>query len=482
MFENRISDTKLTGSLADCMFRRISGNDYDGDRSFLATLRALLMNRLQSEDEVTLKHYNIAMTDQSAEWLTSQIAAFSAPNSVYVINMKYNITSCNEQEETAKFDSVSFPDAFHEFADVREFFSSKMVCRAAINEVNKITIILVMNMNLKRYHLAQCIIPKLLPWFFNRSRITPNEMALLRSLREIRPAEYERLIDVLCDSEQFRRKHTAAAMSNFRRRGLERQKKDAERAITNYNNTIERLNSDILSQLRLLNDENMKLSGILTALNSDDDASDELTQFISRNRNIKMVVSDRNGLNFVIRGYLDVFDAESYRTLARNVNSWYWSYGTRHGGVFSSREARKKVVDAIFGLNPTFRLKTCAAFHIDPDSNSVNARSHYAFDSDYNDCYPNPHLYYNSCLGSHRTPINRAIHRGDLVGAISQCISSVHSINVTESASFHYIFDDIFSNRHAILEDMNGQAYTVQQAYEYLCNQERQAAASQQGE
>lgn len=483
MFENRISNTKLTGSLADCMFRRINGTDYDGDHSFLATLRVLLMNRIPADNHVNLERQNINMTEQTAEYLSACVNACNDHHTIYVVNMRYDVVSGNEQQETAKFDGIPFPEAFHEFADVREFFSSKMACRTAINEQTRTVIILILNMNMKRYHLAQCILPKLLPWYFERSRMTANEMALLRSLRELRSAEYERVLDLLCDTDQFRRKHTAAAMASFRKRGLERQKIDSERTINNLNAAIDRLNGEILRELRNLNNENMKLSGILTALNGDDETNDELTQFVASNRNIKMTVSDTDGISFIIRGHLDIFDSESYRTIARNPNAWYWSYGTRHAGPFASKENRKMVTDAIFGVNPVFKLKTCAAFYIDATSNSVSGRSRYDYGPEYYDCYPNPHIDHNSCLGAHRSPINRAISRGDLVGAISQCISSTHSVNVTESASFHYIFDEIFSNRHAILEDMNGQSYTVLQAYEYLRNQaEQQNATSQQGE
>lgn len=481
MFENRISNTKLTGSLADCMFRRINGCEYEGDSSFLATVRVLLMGRIPDGNEVNIQNDNIVMTEKTSEWLSARVANHQEPNTIYVIGLPYDVTSCEEQTEIAKFDAITFPENFHEFTDVREFFASKMFCRTAVCEESKTTIIMIVNMNLKRYHLIQCIIPKLLPWYFDRGRVSANEKALLRSMREIRPAEYERLLNVLCDTEEFRQRHTVAAMASWKRRGLERQKQEVERSINNFNSRIESLNMDILTNIRHLNNENMKLNGILAALNGDIDTSDELTQFISRSKNVKMVVDNSDGLSFVIRGYLDIFDSESYRTLARNVNSWYWqSY--RATGVFSSREARKKIADAIFGPNPTFKLKTCGAFRIDPRTNEVSARSHYEYGADYLDCYPNPHLDYNSCLGNHRAPINRALGRGDLVGAISQCISSVHSVNVTESASFRHVFEDIFSNTHSILEDMNGQAYTVQQAYEYLVQQERAAQQNNQGE
>ena len=479
MFENRISTTKLTGSLADCMFRRINGSSYDGDVSFLATVRALLMGRIPNDEEFNMSIVSTGITSKTTETCQHEVNNLSAGKQLCVINMRYDIVSGDETAQLEKFNSITAPDGFREHADIREFFAQKMTCRAFINETAKNTCVLILNMNMRKYHLIQCILPRLLPWYFNRGRCSVQEMNLLRSLRDIYSTQYERCIEAICDTNTFRQKHATAALSSFKRRGLEQQKSRIERQIRDFNSTIERLNADIATYIRKVNDENLKLNGVLNSLNNNEDSSDDLTQFIASNRNISMVTDENNnGLCFIIRGHLDVFDAEQYRTMARSTSSWYWHSGNHHG-VFATREARKKVMDAIFGLNPIFKLKTCGYFRFNLDNNDVSARSGYRFGADYSDCYPNPHLYYNSCLGSHWTPINRALGRGDLVGAISQCISSVHSVNVTESASFRHVLEDIFRNPYPILDGPNGQAYTVEQAYYYLVEQEQQSKTNE---
>jgi hypothetical protein len=180
-------------------------------------------------------------------------------------------------------------------------------------------------------------------------------------------------------------------------------------------------------------------------------------------------------MRILIKGYLDVFDPEAYKTLARNSGSWYWARTGTIMGPFMRYENRKLVMDAIFGDNPIFKIKTYAKYLLNLDHSEVGSGDHHRNEGEnVSDRYPNPHLYYASCLGSYRSHINRALQRGDLVGAISQCITSAHSVNVTESATFGCLCRDLFTSTNSILEGPDGESYTVLQAYEYLTKQNTQ--------
>lgn len=469
MFETRIQNTKLAGSLADCMFRRINGCAYEGDYSFISTLRALLMNRITGDSRIEFKTYGFALTNEQ-ETMTTSLESCIRPDTIAYVSVSRNMA---EDDDTSKQTFFAFPapEHLHEFMDVRSFFAEKMACRAFICEQSRSAIIVVLSSDMKKHHLAQCIIPKLLPWFFREGRISVNERSLLFGLRERMPAQYLRAIENICDTDSFRQKSASAALLSWKRKGLERQKKTVEQSIVSCNNTIERLNSDLLSELRRVNQENFRLNGILLALESDDSGNDDLAEFIAGNRHVRFIDSQSEDMRFVVTGYLDIYDPEAYRSMARNQYCWYWAESATSSGPFMQREARKLVMDAIFSDSPVFKIKTYGVYKLDLEHNSVSATGgrHDNID-DVSDRYPNPHLNYASCLGSYRPHINRALQSGDLVGAISQCITSVHSVNVTESATFRHLCSDIFRNNEPILEGPNGQSFTTLQAYQYLTN------------
>ena len=104
----------------------------------------------------------------------------------------------------------------------------------------------------------------------------------------------------------------------------------------------------------------------------------------------------------------------------------------------------------------------------------VRSSSFYDYGRDYNDCYANPHLQYHACLGSYRSLINEALGEGNLIAALSRCITSVHSVNVVEAASFAHTCRDLFTDyNRPYLEGPDGKSYTTLQAYQYLCEQEQ---------
>lgn len=468
MFESRIQNTKLAGPLADCMFRHINGCNYEEDVSFVSTLRALLMSRTMGENRIEFKTFSFDLNQEEAA-LTTSLSSCFRPGVIAYVNVASDI-ALNSDDAKQKFFAFPSPQDVHEFVDVREFFASKMSCRAFIQEESKSAVILVLNSNMKKHHLAQCIIPKLLPWYFDCGRVSVMERKLLYSLRERIPGTYLAVLDAMCDTDDFRQRSASAALSFFKRKSLERQKTNVELTLKNRQDVIDRYNDDLLHELRLMNEDNFKLNGILIALESDDNTNDELAEFMTDNRSVDFVGIDGDYATLIIKGYLDVYDPEAYRSLARNPNCWYWSGSATFTGPFMQRENRKLVMDAIFGSDPVFKIKSYGVYRLNLDYGEVSVMTNYnsGLPQLPADRYENPHLSYAGCLGSYRPYINKALQRGDLVGAISQCISSAHSVNVTESATFGHLCQDIFRNNAAILEGPNGQSYTVAQAYEYL--------------
>ena len=475
MFETPIIESKLVGSLADCMFRRINGCGCDGDISFISTMRALLMHVDMGEHTVTFTNANASIEDMDTqENCEALILQHMRPDTITYMSVSAPVA---EDAQTAKnrFFEFNAPESAHEFMDVREFFASKMACRAMICEQSRSALILVLSSNMKKHHLAQCMLPKLMPWYFSGVSLSVLQRTLLTALTERYQDTYIRTLEAITDTDWFRSRKSGAAMSAFKRRSLVRKKENIEHKIRNHQSRIESLNSDLVSEMRILSDVNYQLNGVLLAIADEDTGDNDLAEFLAANQNIEILSSDGDTLQFIVKSYLSVYDPDAYASMARNPNSWYWTESSSSVGPFVSRQARKQVLDAIFSDTPVFKIRSFGIYSINCNTNDVNASGGRYSSHTINDRYANPHLYYASCLGSYRPAINRALSNDDLVGAISQCISSAHSVNVTESATFRHLCRDIFRSDGPILEGPGGKLFTTLQAYEYLNNNAKEA-------
>lgn len=473
MFENKIRSTKLTGTLADNMFRRINGPDYDGDVSFVSTLRALLMNRMPNGAGIDLYHQTRFLNDESLN-----IASQACTSNAITVICCLTSLEANKATNESRFDGIAVPNGYEEIKDVRAFFSQKMMCRAFICEEIRSTIVVIADMDMKRYHLVQCIVPKLIPWYFTGSALTANERTLLHSLYGRVYTVYEQAIARMTDNEDFKARVMSATLNSMKRRSLENQKMSVETAIETCNTRIRDLNDKISDYLRDKNNYLHRLIGIETAIVKDDneDASKELNDFLKTVNCIECVdCGDTNSIAVIVKGYLDVYDPEDYRSVARNAGSWYWNNPTTDFHAdFRPQPARKKLLDSIFGVNPIFKIRTCGYYRLNLSDCMVRSSSFYDYGRAYNDCYANPHLQYHACLGSYRSVINEALGEGNLIAALSRCITSVHSVNVVEAASFAHTCRDLFTDyNRPYLEGPDGKSYTTLQAYQYLCEQEQ---------
>ena len=473
MFENQIRSTKLTGSLADNMFRHISGSGFSEDVSLLSTLRALLMNRCPDNETIEVVNSSDTLTNGY------EIGADKcADHSFIVINCVSNISESKENTKQF-FNEIRVPEGYVELTDVQPFFAQKMSCRAFINESAHSTIVCILDMDLKRYHLMQCITPRLLPWFFAGNSLTINERALLHTLHDRIYTAYEQAINRLIDTYEFRNRVMSATLTNMRMRSLERQRNNAAEQIAAINERIDEFSTRIGTLMRDKNNLLHRLIGIEAAATNDDNgaATRELNEFLRSVNCIECVPSDNvNEIHIIVKGHLDIYDPDDYKSIARNRNGWYWSTSTSNFPLtFRNMEARKKVMDHIFCTNPTFKIKTCGYFKLCLEECYSSAKSRHTYGERYNDCYPNPHLNYNSCLGSYRPLINQALGDGNLVAAFSRCITSVHTVNVAEAASFSYLCRDLFSDcNRPYLEGPDGKLYSTLEAYQYLCQKEQQ--------
>ena len=88
MFRQTIALTPLTTDAANSYFSNITGDRWDNDNSFLATLRALVAPRIKEEDSIRLK-FGRTNYDKST------VVGNNAREVVSAICRNYNLTDSN---------------------------------------------------------------------------------------------------------------------------------------------------------------------------------------------------------------------------------------------------------------------------------------------------------------------------------------------------------------------------------------------------
>lgn len=468
MFEKIIGSTQFSGDLANNMFRHISGDGYMGDVSLISTARALLWQRIPRQNHLTLSTEEYTISDNPPDF-----SAFSFhPDHLYVIAINSDPLLPDPSAVHSLFDSFSMPDRFQEYPDVSQFFASVMRCRAFVDEASHTSVICVCDMNIRRYHLLQCILPKLLPWVFDRVRLTQTEKSLLLSLKEKRSAAYEEALSILADTQEYRSLHATAQMTLLRRNINEKKRRNIEQKIENTRQEVEIALNRLADLNNRINNDNLTLCGILNAISADDSSADnEISDFVSANPNISILETRDSSIVLSVKGYLDIFDADNYQSIMGTQHSFYLNSleNAMYPAVFQDKQARKRLLDSVFGDSPRFKLRTCAIFEIDLGVCRVHpVRNSTLYQGELSHYYPNPHLYHNACMGSYASVVYQKIAAGDITGTFSQCIMSTHTVNVAERASFHYVVEEIFHPDKKYFEDSEGNTYTASEAYDLL--------------
>ena len=150
MFKNTIQQTPFTTTEADNYFSHISGETFQYDKSFIATLRATLADRVPEGESVAVHFYALRysksdVSRQSTDDFTTRILnANSFENgSVAVINF----TSYQEDNiaalEAVKISFTNVFPAWTRLEKITEFFSKQFYILCYVEHENKKVILLV---------------------------------------------------------------------------------------------------------------------------------------------------------------------------------------------------------------------------------------------------------------------------------------------------------------------------------------------------
>lgn len=478
MFSKCINETPLTGRFVDDFFPKIIGTRYRDDISFVASLRAFLKDRI-GDAEVIFNTNGIGMAasdvkSANPENLFKSIFEYpgDAKNRIqltYADNVDGAAEAFAAQLDDEAHGFVANYEGYKEAQDLRVFAEKHVNARFYINEEQRSTVIFVVGLDQRRFHFLQTMIPRYLPWFFKGTPLTDLEKRIAISLNNRYATDYEAILQEIRDTIDLRDHMIKAIVGGFEKNSRAQQ---LENVRNEANATRRRIEENVASYrdlISMLDGINIRMLGLQAMVDSADENS-ELVDFFTRNKQITPVDASGTHLQFIVKGYLDIFDPDMYAKMASNDRSHLFTDYSIENSKFRLKATRKKFLDAIFGEDAVLKIKCCAFYDVDLRGDVSSSRG-YGFPAEFKDFAPNPHLEYHNCLGNHRQFISECLRNGDMLGAVSQCISSARSINIGEGMTVSRFLKFIFGTDKKIIELPDGTSMTPVDALEWLGNQ-----------
>lgn len=479
MFNKELSNLTLTSDIANDVFPRITGDRYNYDNSFLATLRALLAPRMSEDDRINIR-VRIrndreaaikAMNDKDA---AEELSRGIENNTVFVCG--FNGTENCVTLSFKKIESCflkSNPN-YKELEDLHVFMSKQANVRFYINEETRSVAIFAGCLNIRTWHFIQSLTSRFLPWYFTDKPLSDDEKSLVRSLTKKLSTTYEELIEKSAEIYDFRTKRIFKILDNFEKDAKRGQLSEVQRSIISVNNDIEnymRCYSDCIEKLDALR---IKECG-LTYQIENGECNHDFAEFIARNKHVNIIEARGTTIKMYVDCTLENYDPDLYERMFKNDRSYLFIGYNPTAEVFASLEARKKFLNAVFSDERCLKIKLCGYFVLDTRGNASSEIGHH-FPEEYNHFLSNPHFHHHACLGNNRPIINKCLKDGDYMGAVIQCISAASNLNFSEgSQTVAPFLEKVFAARcNKIILLPNGESVTPTEAYNWLLSQEEQ--------
>ena len=477
MFKKAIEATTLTSEVADRLFPNIT-DENTPDKSFLATLRALLRTRLPSNESVHLTCINMSLSKtqfensspaQRTNWYLSMAARVQDPepsaHRIFIFHTGYS-DSGEDLLNLVQANSNTAHGFLHNYKlqnDLHVYYRKNLNALFYIDTTKRNTIIFTSKLELKHFHALQMTISRYLSLLFADNPLTDCEMSLLKSLESKSSEEYERAIVDCAKGLDIRKEIIRSQLGDFVT-AYERSE------IDKTNDTIkayEQEHADYLAKAyeisNKIRDVKYRLAGLESVVNEQAEDSELMTFFI-RSKNLTLVKTTLTSIEFVAHGYADLFDEEAFERYASNHGGCI--YQNLRSGI--SKDQMEKLYRALFsGSETRYRLRICAAYTADVQK-GLRACSGYDFPSESQTYLPNPHIQKHGCVGTNSARFHECIQSKDYVGAISQAIASARSLDFHDSTVMKTFAKDLSATQIKCIENSNGQLLTPLEAIKEL--------------
>jgi hypothetical protein len=473
MFTKAIYETTLTSEAADKLFANIT--DFNTpDKSFLATLRALLHKRLPQGDTLGLKCHVINNTaDEIASASVTRCMSWFVPESVhYLDSFDYSIhiiyatqQGAGERMMEAIRSHVGadkrYLGSFTRRDDLHVFYARKAKALFYTNDTGKNTVIFTDKLELKQFHALQMMIPKYLPSLFTDAPLTEVETALLKSTGNKTTAEYETLIEGFTKGLDIRKELIRIKLAGFESVFERRRADELREEIERWQGIYETHLTSMRDASNQINENRYVLAGLESVINNRSGDS-ALMEYFMCNKNLSIVSVLGTAIIFVTHGYADVYDEEAFKQYVDNQNGFMYT----NLSPAITKSQMEKLYNAIFSEGK-YKLRMCTAFKADI-RNGLTALMHYAFPTEIRNYLPNPHIQRFGCVGTYAGLFQEYIHKGDYIGAIEQAAVSGRNLNFYDSVAMGYFAETLSRSIASCIEAPNGTLLTPKEAIKEL--------------
>lgn len=479
MFRTAVQSTPMTTEAANLCFENITGSSYNGDYSFLATLRALVAPRIGDG--------RINLSFNRSTYGTRDIANYEAKRIVRaVIDIDYYIEGAivvhsfegRTQEdnyaclELMKSTFCQVYSGFERMEKVTDFFRKTFYSMCFVNPAKKQVVIFVDSLNTRKMHYLQCAIFAFLPWYFDPEvGVSQDEMELIQSLREKTSDAYERCIAKIASKYNFREVHIKHLLKGFETRFDRAELEKTRREIESLNRNMEELIDKYANKLRQKNEADIKYLGIQQKIeNSSEDS--EIMEYFLCNKKLFIEGVDDSSLIFSCKDYLTYYDEDMAKRFIDNKRSYIYRPNSYDVSDIMSIEDAEKLATAIF-IDQTLKIKMCAAYYFELGGRVRGVTSH-TYPQECNDSIPNAHIDRYNCLGNYERTINECVRNHDYIGALEQCIASCKSLNFADSIVMNNFMERLYGRggytHNKCIELPDGRCVNAVEAVKWMKN------------
>lgn len=311
--------------------------------------------------------------------------------------------------------------------------------RVLVNREKVASVILTAELDFARWHFLESILAVCTPKLFVDAPLDSDEKALLKSLTQRTHQSYLNALKRLEARFDIRGAIIEQKIGTFTESEISRRVANAEASITALRKEIEEYERILNSKYERIADHNDTINS-LKFLKTQGDHDQELVDLFKTNKSLEIVDVRDGTISFIVRTYFTNFSKSEYKTFRREA---YWETLRSDSTPFNT-EAVGKLCDALF-IDEVMRIKICAYYALTPRSAGYTSITGYGFPESCADYVPNRHLDRHNCFGNYGPMIRRELERGDVVGAVIDCIASASSVNMHESSIFAAFMKNAFN-------------------------------------
>ena len=475
MFKNMISETPLTNEAANQFFdERIFGDAWNGDTTFVATLRALLNPRMGDDDKLRLDISSSRYSEEQLNNLADKKSGVMAIADRWLEdsdNIRIHYFRGQDENSNAawlKLMEESYVKGcgadWHRIDKVTAFFRKVMNVLCFIRPSTRSVVVFTDNIDYRRFHYLQCGILAFLPWYFNPGDgVSDIEMELINSLREKTSDKYETCIAKIAEQYNFEEARIRKLLSGFETKYEEAQLQRMNELIADIMHSLERLDEQYANYLRNMRDYQNTAAGLQLKIGQSSGESEIMDYFLF-NKCLDLESVSGSRMTFVVRSKLDFFNEE----LAKKMIDYERSDMYRYRGQLTRNEMRRLMEEIFIKQNLAIRFCTAYQFEI---GGRVRALEGYNYGPKCRGYIPNPHIDGYSCMGTYQSLVNERLKENDYIGAIEQCITSAKSLNFADSTVMNRFYSKIYTDDvHRFIETPDGKVLTVKEAVDWINN------------